>query len=102
MTKAGYAYRSMVAFTGSIALLGVSFMLLYWISLGQLRFVKVFPERNCSQISDNFGSELEKFAYDDYIFVNDKANKGRSSNGTLKCFCQGEMDSAAEGEDVRT
>jgi hypothetical protein len=78
----------MVAFSASIALLGVSFMLLYWISLGQLRFVKVFPERNCSVISDNFGSELEAFAYDDYLFVNDKANKGLASNGTLKCFCQ--------------
>lgn len=89
--------RSIVAVLASILLMFASFYILYYISLVQTQFMVMFPTKSCDPIIEAYGSNLERFAYRDYLSA--EANWGKPTQGQLQCFCRDKSDAENGSEE---
>ena len=81
--------REFIAFLIIGFLLFLSFLFIFKVSRLSSSIAKTFPAVSCEAINNNYGTQLQKFAIEDYDFI--EANPGIASSGALKCFCTAEL-----------
>lgn len=88
-TATDYFFRQLLAFTIIGLMLLASFAFIFKVARTSAAIAIEFPKVDCAAISDIYGSQLQKYAGEDYDFV--VANDGLPSSGALTCFCKAEM-----------
>lgn len=73
--------RELVAYFFVLIMLAISFVLILWLAHKEIQYQRVFPATNCTEINNIYGSDIEQYAYWDYVFVD--ATTGQASNGCL-------------------
>ena len=89
-TTADYFFRQLVAYTIIGVLLFGSFAFIYKVARTSAEIAREFPHRDCTAIESTYGSQLQRYAVEDYDFVVE--NDGLPSSGALQCFCKAEME----------
>lgn len=84
-TKNETFWRELKAASIAIFLVCLSGLFIYWVSTLSSTAARVFPTIDCQSLVDNYGSELDEFAVDDYDFI--RSHPGMRSSGCLQCFC---------------
>lgn len=84
-----YFIRQGLAFIVIGVLLFGSFSFIYTVARTSSEIAREFPKRNCDEIADTYGSQLQKYAVEDYDFV--VHNDGLPSSGALQCFCKNQL-----------
>jgi len=78
----------LIAYTISLILLFGSFILVYIVANFSATISATYPASiNCKTIVNDYGTDLQEYAVEDYLYIDDEANKGKKSSGTLQCFC---------------
>lgn len=85
-TEADYIKRQLVAFCIIGVLLFGSFIFIYKVARTSAEIAREFPPTDCDSISQTYGSQLQRYAVEDYDFV--VKNDGLPSSGALQCFCK--------------
>lgn len=84
-TKKEYMFRELIAFLVIALLLMGSFGIIFAISTYSAKMAAVFPPQECAGVESAYGSDLERYASEDYDFI--MKHEGSQSSGTLQCFC---------------
>ena len=79
--------RQAFACTIIIAILALSFMIIFWISAYSAAMAQVFPLVDCDGVKSSYTDEtLKTYAALDFDYI--KSVEGAQSSGTLQCFCE--------------
>jgi hypothetical protein len=63
-----------------------------------MSFTITFPaDTDCGNLVQQYGSTLEAYAFEDYKFTQNPANKGFASGGTLQCYCTAKVGDGTAG-----
>ena len=84
--------RGLGAFTVIFGLLVLSFYGTFLIARSSGDVAMVFPTRNCKQVTSAYGNQLEKFAVEDFEYVEEHDFNAVVSQGPYQCFCQDMID----------
>ena len=85
-TKKDYVFRQLFAYLVIAVLLFGSFMIIFAISKYSATMAAIFPPQDCAGVETAYGTSLEKYANQDYDYINNHI--GAQSAGTLQCFCR--------------
>ena len=74
-------WREIRAAVIAIGLVCLSGLFIYWVSTLSSTAARVYPTVDCDSLIENYGSEIDEFAVDDYDFI--VAYPGMKSSGCL-------------------
>ena len=89
-TDFDYIKRQSVAWSIIGALLFASFAIIYYVARSSTEIAREFPSVNCERINEVYADQIQRYAVQDYDFI--EKYSGLPSSGALKCFCEAEME----------